>query len=90
MNEISFEIERLPEPGFTRRAALIAVALSLFLLASSSYIALKIGAMPWPIIFSVIVAGGILRLGGKSANVHEINVAQAGASVGGLGTWRKR
>jgi uncharacterized oligopeptide transporter (OPT) family protein len=70
--------------GFTLRAAIIAVALSLFLLASSSYIAIKIGAMPWPIIFSVIVAGGVLRLRSKQGNVHEINVAQAGASVGGL------
>ncbi len=72
------------KPGFTWRAAAIAVALSLFLLASSSYLAMKIGAMPWPIIFSVIVAGGILRLRSKQVNVHEINVAQAGASVGGL------
>ncbi len=78
------ENERSQQPGFTARAAVIAVALSLFLLASSSYIAIKIGAMPWPIIFSVIVAGGILRLSGKLTNVHEINVAQAGASVGGL------
>ena len=72
--------------GFTLRAALIAVALSLFLLASSSYIAIKIGALPWPIIFSVIVSGGIIKLLTKSQrlNVHEINVAQAGASIGGL------
>lgn len=70
--------------GFTPRAAIIAVALSLFLLASSSYIAIKIGAMPWPIIFSVIVAGSVLRLRSKHVNVHEMNVAQAGASVGGL------
>ena len=73
-------------PGFTLRAAVIAVAVSLFLLASSSYIAIKIGALPWPIIFSVIVSGGILKLLSRSRhlNVHEINVAQAGASVGGL------
>ena len=72
--------------GFTLRAALIAVALSLFLLASSSYIAIKIGALPWPIIFSVIVSGGIIKLLSRSqrVNVHEINVAQAGASIGGL------
>jgi uncharacterized oligopeptide transporter (OPT) family protein len=78
------DTERPHQPGFTLRAAMIAVALSLFLLASSSYIAIKIGALPWPIIFAVIVAGGILRLGSKNVNVHEINVAQAGASVGGL------
>lgn len=72
--------------GFTLRAALIAVALSLFLLASSSYIAIKIGALPWPIIFSVIVSGGIIKLlsRGRQVNVHEVNVAQAGASIGGL------
>ncbi|MFQ5706963.1 MAG: OPT/YSL family transporter [bacterium] len=72
--------------GFTLRAALIAVGVSLFLLTSSSYIAIKLGALPWPIVFSVIVSGGIIKLlnGTKRINVHEINVAQAGASIGGL------
>ena len=84
MKTSSAATERPPQPGFTLRAAMLAVALSLFLLASSSYIAIKIGAMPWPIIFSVIMAGGILRLRSARVSVHEINVAQAGASVGGL------
>lgn len=72
--------------GLTIRAAVIGVALSLFLLTSSSYIAIKLGALPWPIIFSVIVSGGIIKLlnGPKPTNIHEINVAQAGASIGGL------
>ncbi|MFQ5751983.1 MAG: OPT/YSL family transporter [bacterium] len=72
--------------GFTLRAAIIAVGLSLFLLTSSSYIAIKLGALPWPIIFSVIVSGGLIKLlsGSKKLNMHEINVAQAGASIGGL------
>jgi uncharacterized oligopeptide transporter (OPT) family protein len=74
------------KPGFTLRAAVIAVGLSLFLLTSSSYVAMKIGAQPWPIIFSVIVSGGIIKLlsGARRVNVHEINVAQAGGSIGGL------
>lgn len=73
-------------PGFTLRAALIAIALSLFLLTSSSYVAIKIGAQPWPIIFSVIFSGGILKLlrGARKVSVHEVNVAQAGGSIGGL------
>ncbi len=73
-------------PGFTLRAAIVAVLLSLVLLASSTYIAIKIGALPWPIVFSVIAAGGIIKLlsRGKDVSVHEINVAQAGASIGGL------
>ncbi|HEX9655177.1 MAG TPA: OPT/YSL family transporter [bacterium] len=73
-------------PGFTLRAALIAIALSLFLLTSSSYVAIRIGAQPWPIIFSVIISGAILKLlnGARKVSVHEANVAQAGGSIGGL------
>ena len=65
---------------------MIAVGLTLFLLTSSSYIAIKIGAQPWPIFFSVIISGGVLKVlsGSQKTSVHEINVAQAGASIGGL------
>lgn len=72
--------------GFSYRAAGVAVFLTLFLAASSSYIALKLGALPWPIIFSVIVSGGLIKIlsGRKPVDIHEINVAQAGASIGGL------
>lgn len=70
------------ESGFTIRALIIAVLLTLFLVAASSYIALKIGALPWPIIFAVIVAGALLKL--SKTTTHEINVAQAGGTIGGL------
>jgi uncharacterized oligopeptide transporter (OPT) family protein len=74
------------EQGFSLRALVIALSLSLFLLASSSYIALKLGALPWPIIFSVIASGGILKLLSRlrSTTMHEINVAQAGGTIGGM------
>jgi len=76
----------IEKSGFTLRAVIIAIAITLFLTASSSYIAIKIGALPWPIIFSVIVAGGLVKLfnGKKKVNIHEVNVAQAGGSIGGL------
>ncbi len=72
--------------GLTLRAVAIAIGLTLFLLVSSSYVAVTLGVLPWPIIFSVIVSGGVLKMmnRGKSVNVHEVNVAQAGASIGGL------
>ena len=72
--------------GFTIRAAFIAIALSIFLLMSTSYIALKLGAAPWPIIFSVIVSTSVLKLLNRrrELNIHEANVAQAGGSIGGL------
>jgi len=72
--------------GFTLRAVLIASGIALFLLTSSAYIAIKIGALPWPIVFSVVIAGGLIKLlnRGRRVNIHEVNVAQAGASIGGL------
>jgi uncharacterized oligopeptide transporter (OPT) family protein len=72
--------------GFTLRAVIIAIALSIFLLMSTSYIALKLGAAPWPIIFSVIVSGAIIKILNRQRefNIHEVNVAQAGGSIGGL------
>jgi uncharacterized oligopeptide transporter (OPT) family protein len=74
------------DSGFTIRAVIIAIALSIFLMMSTSYIALKLGAAPWPIIFSVIVSGATIKFLNKQrkTNIHEINVAQAGGSIGGL------
>lgn len=74
--------EEKGESGFTLRALVIAIGLTLFLVSASSYIAMRLGALPWPIIFSVIVAGALLKMFGTS--VHEINVAQAGGTIGGL------
>ena len=75
-----------PPSGLTLRAVLIAIILSLFLLMSTFYIALKLGAAPWPIIFSVIVSASFIKVlsKGRAINIHEINVAQAGGSIGGL------
>lgn len=80
MNNIS------PPSGFTLRAVIIAIGLSIFLLMSTFYIALKLGAAPWPIIFSVIASASVIKLlnRGRQINIHEINVAQAGGSIGGL------
>ncbi|MFH1470382.1 MAG: OPT/YSL family transporter, partial [Candidatus Micrarchaeota archaeon] len=82
---------QLPEErgksGFTFRACVVAGLLAVVLAASSIYIALSLGAMPWPIIISVIPSGVLLKLLGsvfRPTNIHEMNVAQAGASIGGV------
>jgi uncharacterized oligopeptide transporter (OPT) family protein len=83
----TFEPEDKGESGFTLRACVIALVLTIFLMITSSYIALKIGALPWPIIFSVVIAAASLQLVSRvsrKTNVHEINVAQAGGTIGGL------
>lgn len=77
-------VEEAGKAGFSIKSALIAVVLSTALVASSSYVALKIGALPWPIILSVVLSAGLMRLFSRRVSPHEINVAQAGGSIGGL------
>ncbi len=79
--------EESGESGFTIRSCAVAVLLTVFLLVVSSYIALKVGALPWPIIFSVVSAGALLQLVSRvsrKATKHEMNVAQAGGTIGGM------
>jgi uncharacterized oligopeptide transporter (OPT) family protein len=78
--------EEQGETGLTAKSAMVAVALTLFLLATSIYISLRLGGLPWPIIFSVIASAGIMRAlaGMRDVSVHQINVAQAGGTIGGL------
>ena len=85
-NVLVFMNQKSDVPGFTFRALIIAISLSLFLLMSTAYIAIKLGAAPWPIIFAVIVSVAVIKITsrGKELNIHEINVAQAGGSIGGL------
>ena len=78
--------EERGDSGFSLRALIIAVGLTLFLLSTSIYIALRLSALPWPIIFSVIVSAGILKILSyfRATDANEINIAQAGGTIGGL------
>ena len=51
--------------------------------ASSAYTALKMGALPWPIIFAAIVSLFFLKLLGN-ANLHEANCTHAIMSSGAM------
>ncbi len=66
------------------RTIIATSAVALFLFFTSAYISLRLGALPWPIIFSIVASAGILRLTGKDLDRHQINTAQAGGSIGGL------
>jgi len=83
------EEEIIPEEqglsGFNIASIIITLFLSVLLALISTYVALRISALPWPIIFSVVVSLSILKIikRGKPS-VHEINVAQAGGTIGGL------
>jgi len=60
------------------------LVVTLFLFFTSAYISMKLGAMPWPIVFSIVVSAGLLRLFSRHVNRNDVNMAQAGGTVGGL------
>lgn len=76
--------EESGKSGFSAKSAFVAIILTVILIASSSYIAMRMSVLPWPIILSVVLSAGLLKLFSGKLNPHEINVAQAGGSIGGL------
>lgn len=61
------------------------LVVTLFLFFTSVYISMKLGAMPWPIVFSIVVSAGLLCLFSRHVTQHEVNMAQAGGTIGGEG-----
>ena len=57
----------------TVRGMIIGAIGAVVLTMSSMYVALKLGALPWPIIFVALVSMFFLKLFGKT-NINEINV----------------
>lgn len=69
--------------ALTLRAAIIGALGSAVLTASSMFIALKMGALPWPIVFAALASVVILRAFG-SKDLHEANVCHAAMSAGSM------
>ncbi|MFQ6678615.1 MAG: OPT/YSL family transporter [Fidelibacterota bacterium] len=65
------------------KVTITAIIIAVFLFFTSAFIALRMGALPWPIIFSIIVSAGVLRAFGD-LSPNKVNIAQAGGSIGGL------
>ncbi|MDR2088818.1 MAG: OPT/YSL family transporter [Clostridiales Family XIII bacterium] len=68
---------------FTLRAVLIGCLGCVVLTMSSMYVALKLGALPWPIIFVALTSMFLLKLLGHS-NLNEINVTHTIMSAGAM------
>ncbi len=68
----------------TLKILFVTLLVTLFLFFTSAFISLKLGAMPWPIVFSIVVSAGLLRLISRQPNMHDVNMAQAGGTMGGL------
>ncbi len=70
------------EKQLTLRGLIVAAAGSFLVSMSSVYIAIKMGALPWPTVFAAIFSMFILKF--FRSSLHEINVAHTGVSAGGL------
>jgi uncharacterized oligopeptide transporter (OPT) family protein len=68
---------------FTLRAVIIGVIGCIILTMSSMYVALRLGALPWPIIFVALISMFFLKLLGNY-NVNEINVTHTIMSAGAM------
>lgn len=68
---------------FTLRGMIVGSAGAVVLTMSSMYVALKMGALPWPIIFVALVSMFCLKLFGNT-NINEINVTHTAMSAGAM------
>jgi uncharacterized oligopeptide transporter (OPT) family protein len=68
---------------FTLRGIVIGSIGAVILTMSSMYVALKLGALPWPIIFVALVSMCCLKALGNS-NINEINVTHTAMSAGAM------
>lgn len=68
---------------FTVRGMIIGAFGAAILTMSSMYVALKLGALPWPIIFVALVSMFCLKLMGNT-NINEINVTHTVMSAGAM------
>lgn len=68
---------------FTLRGMIIGAIGAAILTMSSMFVALKLGALPWPIIFVALVSMFSLKLLGKT-NINEINVTHTAMSAGAM------
>jgi uncharacterized oligopeptide transporter (OPT) family protein len=63
-----------------KKTVITSLLISIPLTGSSIYVALKMGALPWPSIFCAIVAYAIL----SGRDLREVNIAEAGGTTGAL------
>ena len=68
---------------FTLRGMIIGGIGAVVLTTSSVYVALKLGALPWPIIFVALVSMFALKAMGNT-NINEINVTHTAMSAGAM------
>ncbi len=67
----------------TARGIIIGALGSIIITMSSMYVALRMGALPWPTIFVAVLSMGLLKALGNT-NLNEINVTHTAMSAGSM------
>jgi putative OPT family oligopeptide transporter len=70
-------------PALSIRGMVIGAVGSAVITASSLYVALKMGALPWPIVFAALISLFLLRLLGRTS-LNEVNVTHTALSAGAM------
>jgi uncharacterized oligopeptide transporter (OPT) family protein len=68
---------------FTLRGQILGIIGSIVITTSSMYVALKMGALPWPTIFVAVASMAFLKVMGNT-NINEINVTHTSMSAGAM------
>ncbi|MBN2252388.1 MAG: OPT/YSL family transporter [Kosmotogaceae bacterium] len=80
-NEVS--LEKGSSKQLTFRSLVIGALGSIIITTSSMYVALRMGALPWPTIFVAVMSLAILKALGRT-NLNEINVTHTAMSSGAM------
>lgn len=72
------------EKQLTIRSVIIGLCGMVIITASSMYVALKLGALPWPTVFVTITSFAVLNLFRKKPTLQEINVTHTLMSAGAM------
>jgi len=83
MTERSIKYAQNFKEQFTLRGVVLGIIGSIVITTSSMYVALKMGALPWPTIFVAVASMGLLKLLGNT-NINEINVTHTSMSAGAM------
>ncbi len=67
----------------TIRSIIIGIIGSIIITTSSMYVALRMGALPWPTIFVAVLSMSLLKLFGNT-NLNEINITHTAMSAGAM------
>lgn len=83
MSKDSMRYAKSYKEQLTLRSIIIGAIGSIIITTSSMYVALRMGALPWPTIFVAVMSMTILKILGNT-NLNEINVTHTAMSSGGM------